>query len=274
MTSGSCPQIHRPVALKAFIRHLTIGIRRWFAFLGLVHTAGVVVYCVDTIMTLKIFERHSSNNCLIGFVFSITDIFWQCYISTRMLIAKERQLRMGRSISEWHTPNLNWVMKLSERLQSHQLMVSYLLRLFCVLILLLLLLVMSFIFYIYVHAGEWGSFCFVGYVQAIREELFSVTTKSQLQSYKIVAERYKTKVPPSLSSQFKERVTKPEAVNKYKERQKRASTHLYPSGKLSQSSNNKTAKSSTSMQYNVGLPGLEVQQWSNNNYHRVLNLIV
>ncbi|XP_068734517.1 uncharacterized protein [Montipora capricornis] len=68
-----------------------------------------------------------------------------------------------------------------------------------------------------------------GYVQAIREELFNVTSKSQLQSYKIVAERYKTKVPPSLSSQFKERVDKPEAVNKYRERQKRASTHLYPS---------------------------------------------
>ncbi|XP_068704429.1 uncharacterized protein [Montipora foliosa] len=86
-----------------------------------------------------------------------------------------------------------------------------------------------------------------GYVQAIREELFNVTSKSQLQSYKIVAERYKTKVPPSLSSQFKERVDKPEAVNKYRERQKRASTHLYPSRKLSQSSNNKTAKPSTFM---------------------------
>lgn len=245
MTSRSCPQIHRPVALKAFIQRLTIGIRRWFAFLGLVHTAGVVVYCVDTIMTKKIFERHSSNNCLVGFVFCITGTFWQCYTSTRMSIAKQRQLRMGRNISEWHTPNLNWGMKLSERLQSHQLMVSYLLRLFCVLI--LLLLVMLIIFYIYVHAGEWGSFCFVGYVQAIREELFSVTSKSELQSYKIVAERYKTKVPPSLSSQFKERVNKPEAVNKYRERQKRASTHLYPSGKPSQSSNNKSAKPSTSM---------------------------
>ena len=87
----------------------------------------------------------------------------------------------------------------------------------------------------------------VGYVQAIRKELFNVTSKSQLQPYKIVAERYKTKVPPSLSSQFKERVNEPEAVNKYRERQKRASTHLYPSGKLSQSSNNKTAKPSTSM---------------------------
>ena len=53
MTSRSCPQIHRPVALKAFIRHLTTGIRRWFAFRGLVHTACVVVYRVDTIMTIK-----------------------------------------------------------------------------------------------------------------------------------------------------------------------------------------------------------------------------
>ena len=151
MTSRSCPQIHRPVALKAFIRRLTTGIRGRFAFLGLVHTAGVVVYRVDTIITIKIFERHSSNNCLVGFVFCITDTFWQCYTSTRMLIAKQRQLRMGRNISEQHTPNLNWVIKLSERLQSHQLMVSYLLRLFCVLILLLLLLVMLII---YVHAGE------------------------------------------------------------------------------------------------------------------------
>ena len=87
-------------------------------------------------------------------------------------------------------------------------------------------------------------FVFVGYVQAVRTELFSVTSKSQLQSYKLVAERYKTKVPPSLSSQFKERVNKPEAVKKYRERQKRESTHLYPSGKLSQSSNDKTSKQS------------------------------
>jgi len=40
----------------------------------------------------------------------------------------------------------------------------------------------------------------------------------------VMAERYKTKVPPSLRSQFKERVNKPEAVNKYREGQKRAST--------------------------------------------------
>ena len=39
----------------------------------------------------------------------------------------------------------------------------------------------------------------------------------------VIAERYKTKVPPSLRSQFK-RVNKPEAVNKYREGQKRAST--------------------------------------------------
>ena len=43
-------------------------------------------------------------------------------------------------------------------------------------------------------------FVFLGYVQAISEELLSVTSKSQLQSYKIVAARYKMKVPPSLSS--------------------------------------------------------------------------
>ena len=40
----------------------------------------------------------------------------------------------------------------------------------------------------------------------------------------VMAERYKTKVPPSLRSQFKERVNKPAAVNKYREGQKRAST--------------------------------------------------
>lgn len=39
----------------------------------------------------------------------------------------------------------------------------------------------------------------------------------------VMAERYKTKVPPSLRSQFKI-VNKPEAVNKYREGQKRAST--------------------------------------------------
>ena len=152
---------------------------------------------------------------------------------------------MVRNTSERHTPNLNWVMKLSERLQSHQLMASYRLSLFCV-----WYCCSKWCYLLSTHMFMLVNevlFVFVGYVQAIREELFSVTTKSQLQSYKIVAERYKTKVPPSLSSQFKERVTKPEAVNKYRERQKRASTHLYPSGKLSQSSNNKTAKPSTSM---------------------------
>jgi len=66
-----------------------------------------------------------------------------------------------------------------------------------------------------------------GYVQEIRRELFSVTSKSQFKS---VADKYSAKVPPPLSSQFTERVNKSEAVKNYRERQKREVTQLYPSG--------------------------------------------
>ncbi|KAJ7394919.1 hypothetical protein OS493_000756 [Desmophyllum pertusum] len=64
------------------------------------------------------------------------------------------------------------------------------------------------------------------YVQELKGELFSVTSKSQLKS---VSDKYNAKVPPPLTSQFTERVNKPEAVKSYKEREKREVTHLYPS---------------------------------------------
>ena len=86
---------------------------------------------------------------------------------------------MVRNISERHTPNLNWVMKLSERLQSHQLMASYLLSLFCV-----CYCCSKWCYLLSTHMFMLVNevlFVFVGYVQAIRKELFSVTPECQLQ---------------------------------------------------------------------------------------------
>lgn len=76
---------------------------------------------------------------------------------------------------------------------------------------------------------KYWSIFFIGYVQELKGELFSVTSKSQLKS---VSDKYNAKVPPPLTSQFTERVNKPEAVKSYKEREKREVTHLYPSGKI------------------------------------------
>ena len=70
---------------------------------------------------------------------------------------------------------------------------------------------------------------FLDYVQELKNKLFAVKSKLEL---KPVAEKYNAKVPPSLSSQFSERVSKPEAVKKYTERQKQEATKLYPSGKI------------------------------------------
>ena len=45
-----------------------------------------------------------------------------------------------------------------------------------------------------------------------------------------MVDKYSGKVPPSLSSQFKDRMKKADAVESYKKRQKRQATQLYPAG--------------------------------------------
>lgn len=66
----------------------------------------------------------------------------------------------------------------------------------------------------------------IGYVQEIKEQLFN-TSREEL---KTVVDKYTAKIPPSLSSQFKDRVKKADAVESYKNRQKRENTQLYPAG--------------------------------------------
>ena len=68
----------------------------------------------------------------------------------------------------------------------------------------------------------------IGYVEEIKKDLFSVTSKLQLKG---VTAKYGDMVPPSLRSQFTERINKTEAVKTYKQRQTREVTRLYPSGK-------------------------------------------
>lgn len=64
-------------------------------------------------------------------------------------------------------------------------------------------------------------------VQEIKESLFSVTSKAELKN---VADKYNSKEPPSLTSQFTERLKKPETVKNFREREKRDVTQLYPYG--------------------------------------------
>ena len=62
----------------------------------------------------------------------------------------------------------------------------------------------------------------IDYVQEIKGKLFNT---SRLE---LVVDKYSAKVPPSLSSQFKDRMKKADAVESYKKRQKRQATQLYP----------------------------------------------
>ena len=67
----------------------------------------------------------------------------------------------------------------------------------------------------------------IDYVQEIKGKLFN-TLRLELKN---VVDKYSTKVPPSLSSQFKDRMKKADAVESYRKRQKREATQLYPAGK-------------------------------------------
>ena len=66
----------------------------------------------------------------------------------------------------------------------------------------------------------------IGYVQEIKGQLFN-TSRVELKS---VVDKYTAKIPPSLSSQFRDRVKKADAVESYRKRQKRETTQLYPAG--------------------------------------------
>lgn len=47
-----------------------------------------------------------------------------------------------------------------------------------------------------------------------------------------MAEKYQSKIPASLSSQFPDQVNKKDAVDKYCEKQEREATKLHPVGKI------------------------------------------
>ena len=61
-----------------------------------------------------------------------------------------------------------------------------------------------------------------------------MNNKSELKS---VIGKYSSKVPDSLTSQFENRVGKTDAVESYRDRQKREVTHLHPSGRTLKSAN-------------------------------------
>jgi len=72
------------------------------------------------------------------------------------------------------------------------------------------------------------SIFWVGYVEEIRRDLLNLT-KEELKS---VAERYNSKVPQPLNSQFPDRVKKSTAVDQYTQRKERETTNLYPAGEV------------------------------------------
>lgn len=68
-----------------------------------------------------------------------------------------------------------------------------------------------------------------GYAEEIKRDLFSIKTISELKG---VAEKYRSKVPDSLTSQFQDRPNKYDAVKRYRDRQKREETQLHPLGEM------------------------------------------
>ena len=72
----------------------------------------------------------------------------------------------------------------------------------------------------------------IGYVQEIKELLFAMTREKDMSQLKAVYEKYSANVPESLSSQFLDRVNKPEAVQHHIERTQKETSKLYPSGIL------------------------------------------
>lgn len=72
----------------------------------------------------------------------------------------------------------------------------------------------------------------VGYLEELKKDLFSLR-KSELNGVQNrMAEKYQSKIPASLSSQFPDRVNKKDAVDKYHEKQEREGTKLHPVGKI------------------------------------------
>ena len=72
----------------------------------------------------------------------------------------------------------------------------------------------------------------IGYVQEIKELLFAMTKEKDLSQLKAVYEKYNANVPESLSSQFPDRVNKPEAIQHHIERTQKETSKFYPSGIL------------------------------------------
>lgn len=72
----------------------------------------------------------------------------------------------------------------------------------------------------------------VGYVEELKKDSFSLR-KSELNGVQNrMAEKYQSKIPASLSSQFPDQVNKKDAVDKYCEKQEREATKLHPVGKI------------------------------------------
>ena len=63
------------------------------------------------------------------------------------------------------------------------------------------------------------------YVEEIYQVLFAITKEER----ELMREKYKTKVPEPLTSQFTERVSKEDAILRHASR-KRTRTELFPSG--------------------------------------------
>ena len=74
--------------------------------------------------------------------------------------------------------------------------------------------------------------CFVvpGYVQEIKELLFTMTSEKDMSQLKAVFEKYNENIPEPLTSQFPDRANKEEAVKPFVERMQKETTKLYPSG--------------------------------------------
>lgn len=82
----------------------------------------------------------------------------------------------------------------------------------------------------------------VGYVEELKKDLFSLR-KSELNGVQNrMAEKYQSKIPASLSSQFPDQVNKKDAVDKYCEKQDRLQNYIlwvrYGHGFISQIQNN------------------------------------
>ena len=74
--------------------------------------------------------------------------------------------------------------------------------------------------------------CFVvpGYVQEIKELLFTMTSEKDMSQLKAVFEKYNEDIPEPLTSQFPDQANKEEAVKRFNERTQKENTKLYPSG--------------------------------------------